>query len=106
MNPLTMCGVKDVAVEQIDLQSLGKGQTVEVVTQLGTFWVTRTDLSRFTDDCEHGARRMAVGGSNYRSVSPIDTNTTRLLRVGEMFSIRHGMRQTEATVMSIRMPVQ
>jgi len=104
MDPMYVKCATKVMVSELDLYDLSNGQTVEILTEKSTFWVTRTDLSTFDDDV-HGARRMAVCGTDYRSISPLDTDTTRMLKVGQTFSVRRAMEQIGSLIEGILLPV-
>jgi hypothetical protein len=79
-----------VVVAQLDLNDLSVGQTVEIVTDKGTIWVMRTDLSVFhgydQHESGHSAESVAVWGAGFPSRAPMITRSTRMLEKGGTFS--------------------
>ena len=104
MDPRKSANVIGVELSQLDLSELDVGQSVEIITDKGTFWVTRTDMSGFNGS-DHGAVRMAVAGTDYTPTSPFTTQTTRQLKPGECFTAVNGNNTAQfGTIQHIVIP--
>lgn len=108
MYPLDLDDILSVSVGKLDLSALEPGQVVQIVTDDGDLWITRTNFSEFHDQGEGGrATSMMVAGTGDEERNPLKTSMTRRLEPGKKINVRtEGGRNTYVqTVLHILLPV-